>query len=60
MNNTTQQAIKNVIEKRISRGAGYSHIEEYKEHLKTVWKNNSTMIEFINTIDTKHLLEGVK
>lgn len=57
--NKHQQAIINVMEKRISRGASHFHIESYKNKLKQTWKN-SDMAQFIDSIDITQLIQESK
>jgi hypothetical protein len=43
-------AIERVIEKRQQRGATDESIVKYLLHLRTVWKNNSAILQFIDAI----------
>jgi len=41
-------AIKNVVTKRISRGATKDNLIKYLEHLNLVWRNSPKILKFID------------
>jgi len=46
--NDIKLTIKNVVKKRISRGATKDSLMKYLKHLKVVWKNSPEILKFID------------